>query len=225
MATQLKRARMNRPDSPCFEAVKVVLILTNDYSQCTFGLLPIPQNVTLTQIMDLLAYSNDSEVSGSNAPWRRDGLRDGALLTGQLEEKMSLLMRVAPNIVQAIRAFNVGDLQQEAGQLGHHFLYAHCANTLTKQQVCARIGEQFYFPKPCSKNFDALRKCLTETVHEAGPQPGFIVVLEQLPSAQKFDKEARENLLDVFRDAAEFWAEKKVPFRVFYSFATVPPTA
>jgi hypothetical protein len=22
----------------------------------------------------------------------------------------------------------------------------------------------------------------------------------------------------VFRDAAEFWAEKKVPFRVFYSF-------
>lgn len=203
----------------------MVLILTNDYSQCTFGLLPIPQNVTLTQIMDLLAYSNDSEVSGSNAPWRRDRLRDGALLTGQLEEKMSLLMRVAPNIVQAIRAFNVGDLQQEAGQLGHHFLYAHCANTLTKQQVCARIGEQFYFPKPCSKNFDALRKCLTETVHEAGPQSGFIVVLEQLPSAQKFDKEARENLLDVFRDAAEFWAEKKVPFRVFYSFATVPPTA
>jgi RNAse (barnase) inhibitor barstar len=175
--------------------------------------------------MDLLAYSNDSEVSGSNAPWRRDGLRHGALLTGQLEEKMSLLMRVAPNIVQAIRAFNVGDLQQEAGQLGHHFLYAHCANTLTKQQVCARIGEQFYFPKPCSKNFDALRKCLTETVHDAGPQPGFIVVLEQLPSAQKFDKEARENLLDVFRDAAEFWAEKKVPFRVFYSFATVPPAA
>jgi len=38
------------------------------------------------------------------------------------------------------------------------------------------------------------------------------------------DKEARENLLDVFRDAAEFWAEKKVPFRVFYSFATVLQT-
>jgi len=169
--------------------------------------------------MDLLAYSNDSEVRSSSATQRREGWRHGALLTGELEEKMSLLMRVAPNLVQAIRAFRVGDLQQEAGRLGH------CANTLTKQQVCARIGENFYFPKPCSKNFDALRNCLTETIHEAGPQPGFIVVLEQLPSAQKFDKEARENLLDVFRDAAEFWAEKKVPFRVFYSFATVPPTA
>ena len=32
-------------------------------------------------------------------------------------------------------------------------------------------------------------------------------------------EEAREVLLDVFRDAAEFWAERKVQFRVFYSFA------
>jgi hypothetical protein len=26
-------------------------------------------------------------------------------------------------------------------------------------------------------------------------------------------------LLDVFREAAEFWAERRVAFRVFYSFA------
>jgi RNAse (barnase) inhibitor barstar len=129
-----------------------------------------------------------------------------------------MLMRVPSNLVQSIRAYRVPELQEEAARLGHHFLYAHCANTLTKQQVCARIGENFYFPKPCSKNFDALRNCLTNTVSEAGPQPGFLVVLEQLPNTQKFDKEARETLLDVFRDAAEFWGEKKVPFRVFYSF-------
>jgi RNAse (barnase) inhibitor barstar len=131
---------------------------------------------------------------------------------------MSMLMRVPSNLVQSIRAYRVPELQEEAARLGHHFLYAHCANTLTKQQVCARIGENFYFSKPCSKNFDALRNCLTNTLAEAGPQPGFLVVLEQLPNTQKFDKEARETLLDVFRDAAEFWAEKKVPFRVFYSF-------
>ena len=134
---------------------------------------------------------------------------------------MSLLMRVPSNLVQAIRAYRVPELQEEAVRLGHHFLYAHCANTLTKQQVCARIGENFYFPKPCSKNFDALRTCLTETISGAGVQPGFIVVLEQLPNTQKFDKEARETLLDVFRDAAEYWAEKKVAFRVFYSFEIV----
>jgi len=131
---------------------------------------------------------------------------------------MSLLMRVPPNLVQSIRAFRVTELQEEAARLGQHFLYAHCADTLTKQQVCARIGENFFFPKPCSKNFDALRTCLTETIAASGSQPGFIVVLEQLPNTQKFDKEARETLLDVFRDAADFWGDRKVPFRVFYSF-------
>jgi hypothetical protein len=137
---------------------------------------------------------------------------------GKLEGKMSLLMRVPPNLVQSIRAYRATELQKEAGRLGHHFLYAHCANALTKQQVCARIGEQFTFPRPCSKNFEALRNCITNVIAESGPQPGFIAVLDQLPNTQKFDKEARETLLDVFRDAAEFWAEKKVPFRVFYSF-------
>ena len=131
---------------------------------------------------------------------------------------MSLLATVSPNLVQSIRAYRVVELQEEAARLGHHFLYAHCAGTLTKQQVCARIGESFHFPKPYSKNFDALRESVTETVNKAGPQPGFIVVIEQLPNTQKFDKEARETLLDVFRDAADYWAEKKVPFRVFYSF-------
>lgn len=131
---------------------------------------------------------------------------------------MSLLMRVPPNLVQSIRAFRVTELQEEAARLGQHFLYAHCADTMTKQQVCARIGENLFFPKPCSKNFDALRLCLTETIAAAGAQPGFIVVLEQLPNTQKFDKEARETLLDVFRDAADFWGDKRVPFRVFYSF-------
>ncbi|MET0350629.1 MAG: barnase inhibitor, partial [Rhizobacter sp.] len=29
---------------------------------------------------------------------------------------------------------------------------------------------------------------------------------------------AREQLLDVFRDAADFWAERKEQFRSFYSF-------
>jgi hypothetical protein len=120
--------------------------------------------------------------------------------------------------VQSIRAFRIPELQREAERLGHHFLYAMCSNALTKQQVCARIGEQFYIPKQASKNFDALRTSLTDVIAGAGPQPGFIVVLDQLPNTQKFDKEARETLLDVFRDAAEFWAEKKVPFRVFYSF-------
>lgn len=131
---------------------------------------------------------------------------------------MSLLITVPPNLVQSIRAFRVAELQDEAGRLGQHFLYAHCIAGVTKQQVLALIAESFLLPKSLGKNFDVLRGCLTETMHKAGAQPGFLVVLEQLPNTQKFDKEARETLLDVFRDAADFWAEKHIPFRVFYSF-------
>jgi hypothetical protein len=42
-----------------------------------------------------------------------------------------------------------------------------------------------------------------------GQQPGFVVVLEQLPDNPRFDREAREQLLDVFRDAADFWGERE----------------
>jgi len=136
----------------------------------------------------------------------------------RVEEDMSLFKTVPPNVVQSIRAFRVTDLQEEAARLGQHFLYAYCAEATTKQQVLACIAQAFHFPKHFGKNFDALYDCLTDLTYKAGPQPGFLIVIEQLPNAPKFDKEARETLLDVFRDAADFWAEKKVAFRVFYSF-------
>src|SRR2546426_7850853 len=116
------------------------------------------------------------------------------------EGKMSLFKTVPPNVVQSIRAFRVTDLQAEAARLGQHFLYAYCAEATTKQQVLAIIAQAFHFPRHFGKNFDALADCLTDLAHKAGPQPGFIVVLEQLPNTPKFDKEAREILLDVFRD-------------------------
>ena len=64
---------------------------------------------------------------------------------------------------------------------------------------------------------------MTDLVHKAGAQPGFVVVLEQIPDNPRFDREAREQLLDVFRDAADFWGERKIPFRCFYSFSSPLP--
>ncbi|MDB5825393.1 MAG: hypothetical protein JWR21_4097 [Herminiimonas sp.] len=131
---------------------------------------------------------------------------------------MTLFGSVPANVVQSIRAFRVPDLQAEAVRLGQHFLYAHCGDAVTRQQVLADIAEAFHFPRHFGKNYDALADCLTSLVDKAGKQSGFLVVLEQLPNTPKFDREARETLLDVFRDAADFWADKKVAFRVFYSF-------
>lgn len=128
------------------------------------------------------------------------------------------LRTVRTNIVQSIRAFRVSDLQEAAQALGHHFLYANLAQAQTKQDVLDLIGQQFKLPATVSKNFDALYDSMTDPVHKSGPQPGFIAVLEHIPANVKFDKEAREQLLDIFRDTAEYWGDRKIPFRCFYSF-------
>lgn len=128
------------------------------------------------------------------------------------------LRTVRTNIVQSIRAFRIQDLQEAAQGLGHHFLYANLAHAQTKQDILDLIAAQFTFPAHFGKNFDALYDCMTDPLHKSGPQPGFVVVLEQIPVTLKFDKEAREQLLDIFREAADYWADRKVAFRCFYSF-------
>ena len=129
-----------------------------------------------------------------------------------------LLQTVRPNIVQSIRAYRAVDLLEAAQGVGQHFLYANLTAAQSKQDVLEGIAEAFTFPAHFGKNLDALYDCMTDLVHKSGSQPGFVLVLEQLPDNPKFDREAREQLLDVFRDAADFWAERKVPFRCFYSF-------
>jgi len=129
------------------------------------------------------------------------------------------LRNVRPNIVQSIRAYGVKELQGVADQLEHHFLYANLAKAQTKQEVLELIAAQYTLPQNFGKNFDALYDCMTDMVHKSGTQTGFIVVLEHIPAHAKFDKEAREQLLDIFRDAADYWGERKIPFRCFYSFS------
>ena len=128
------------------------------------------------------------------------------------------LQTVRPNIVQSIRAYRVDDLMQAAQTAGQHFLYANLTAAQTKQDVMEAIAESFLFPSHFGKNLDALYDCMTDLVHKSGTQPGFVVVLEQIPDNPRFAVEAREQLLDVFRDAADFWAERKIPFRCFDSF-------
>ncbi len=128
------------------------------------------------------------------------------------------LQTVRPNIVQSIRAYRAQDLMQAAAQVGQHFLYVNLSAVQSKQEVLEAIAVAFQFPVQYGKNLDALYDCMTDLVHKAGPQPGFVVVLEQLPDNPRFDREAREQLLEVFRDAAEYWSERRIPFRCFYSF-------
>ncbi len=129
-----------------------------------------------------------------------------------------ILQTVRPNIVQAIRAFRVDELMSAAQDMGYHFLYANLSKAQTKPEVLEGIAQAFLFPSHFGKNMDALYDCLTDMVNKSGAQQGFIVVLEQLPDNPRFDREVREQLLDVFRDTADYWADRKIAFRCFYSF-------
>lgn len=134
-------------------------------------------------------------------------------------QAIMLLQSIRPNIVQAIRAYRPDDLQRAAEQIGHHFLYTNLREAKDKQDVLDIIARDFLFPDHFGKNLDALYDCMTDLVHKSGAQPGFVVVVELLPDANRVDRETREQLLDAFRDASDFWGERKVPFRVFYSIA------
>ena len=144
-------------------------------------------------------------------PLRQEAVPQGAIAEVPLKG-------VRANIVQSIRAFRVQELQDAAQSLGQHFLYANLATAQTKQDVLDLISQQFMLAVHVGKNFDALYDSMTDPVHKSGPQPGFIVVLEHIPANVKFDKEAREQLLDIFRDTADYWGDRKIPFRCFYSF-------
>jgi len=121
--------------------------------------------------------------------------------------------------VQSIRAHTPEELQAAAATLGHHFLYANLGAGQAKLDILESLAAQFGLPEHFGKNFDALYDCLTDPLYKAGQQVGFILVVEHIPTSAKFDKETREMLVDIFRDAADYWYDRKVPFRVFYSFS------
>lgn len=123
------------------------------------------------------------------------------------------------NLVQSIRQHCLDELRNEAADLGQHFLHVNLADTTSKQEVLEAIIEQFTLPVRTGKNLDAVYDSLTDPIHKTGVQPGFVVVLEHIPSNPNFGADIREALLDTFREIADYWGNKRTPFRCFYSFA------
>jgi RNAse (barnase) inhibitor barstar len=117
--------------------------------------------------------------------------------------------------VRRLAGYGVDDLRRWAAREDHEFVLAECSDCVDKNAVLATIGRAFAFPDWYGANLDALYDCLTD-LPDRGP-PGWIVVLERLPETGAFGAEERAALLDVFRDAAADFAQRRVGLRVFYS--------
>jgi RNAse (barnase) inhibitor barstar len=131
---------------------------------------------------------------------------------------MSALSNMPLQAVLPLSAYDLDDLKRSAERSDQTWLYANCLQAKDKKTVLATIASGFPLPKHFGQNLDALYDCLTDLKPlPDSDSPGLVVVLESLPESPQFSADDRDALLDVFRDASDFFSERKVAFRIFYS--------
>jgi RNAse (barnase) inhibitor barstar len=117
--------------------------------------------------------------------------------------------------VRRLAGRSVEELRHWAARAAHRFVLVDCSDCVDKGSVLKAIGRAFDFPDWYGANLDALYDCLTDLPQRN--EQGWIVVLERLPDEPRFSAGERSALLDVFRDAADDFAERAAGLRVFYS--------
>jgi RNAse (barnase) inhibitor barstar len=133
---------------------------------------------------------------------------------------MTALSNMPAQAMLPLAAYDLDELLRNARRSSQTVLRADFAGAADKATVMNRIAEGFALPKHFGGNLDALYDCLTDLSPASdADQPGFVVILQQLPVSAGFDREQRDALLDVFREAADHFFDKGVAFRVFYSVA------
>ncbi|MCL4747016.1 MAG: barstar family protein [Burkholderiaceae bacterium] len=133
---------------------------------------------------------------------------------------MSAFSNIPPHAVLPLGAYDFAELRKSARRADQRLLHADLGAARDKGAVLDALAKAFELPKHFGRNLDALYDCVTDL--EPGPgaeHPGFVVVLENLPSTDAFGAKERNALLDVFREAAEYYYDRDWAFRVFYSVA------
>lgn len=131
---------------------------------------------------------------------------------------MSTLSNIPPHAVVPLQSYDRGALHSAAARAGQRVLQADCRAATDSDAVLGRIVEGFALPGNGEEGFDALYRHVTglQPMH-GSDAPGFVVFLENLPETAAFDRQARDRLLDVFREAADYFFDRETAFRVFYS--------
>lgn len=131
---------------------------------------------------------------------------------------MGALSNIPPHAVLPLGAYDGDSLKRAAERADQRLLAVDLADAADKEAVMLAIAEAFGLPAHFGRNLDALYDCVTDLkpLPEAD-QPGFLVILKNLPDCAAFGREQRNALLDVFRDAADFFYDRDTAFRVFYS--------
>jgi RNAse (barnase) inhibitor barstar len=139
---------------------------------------------------------------------------------------MTALSNMPAQAMLPLAAYDLDELLRNAKRSEQTVLRADFDGVDDKDGVMRRLAEGFSLPGHFGGNLDALYDCMTDLKPLAGAdQPGFVVVLQRLPAGTQYDRDQRDALLDVFRDAADFFFDKGIAFRVFYSVANARATS
>lgn len=131
---------------------------------------------------------------------------------------MSALSNMPGQAVLPLGAYDLDELLRNAERSDQRVLRARFDGVSDKAGVMRVIAQSFALPPHFGNNLDALFDCLTDLKPLANEDtPGFVVILENLPETKGFDRDQRDALLDVFRDASDFFADRDIAFRMFYS--------
>jgi RNAse (barnase) inhibitor barstar len=131
---------------------------------------------------------------------------------------MNAFSNIPAHSVMPLGELGIEGVERAAFRAEQVCLSADLAGCKTKTDVLTAIGKSMKFGEHFGNNLDALYDCLTDLKPiKASGSPGFAIVLQNLPHSEKFDDEERQSLLDVFREAAEFFFDKEIAFRVFYT--------
>jgi len=134
---------------------------------------------------------------------------------------MGTLSNIPPQAVLPLAAYDLDALERAARRADQRLLRVDLARVTDKPGVLAAIAGAFSLPAHVGHNLDALYDCVTDMKPGGdAEQPGFLVILANLPDTAEFGREQRDALLDVFRDAADFFFDRQTAFRVFYSVRT-----
>lgn len=120
---------------------------------------------------------------------------------------------VGPLVVSELQA--IENLAVTQGARVIHVNLEACQN---QRELLQTIGKALRFPAYFGTNLDALYDCLTDhmVVSMRAEDHGVLIVLHQLSAVPSLDQEQREQLLDAFRDAADFHSELRRIFQVLW---------
>jgi len=130
---------------------------------------------------------------------------------------MSAFSNIPPQAVLPLGAYDKSELERAALRADQILLRCDCSGADNKAAVLSKIGKDLSLPS-YGQNLTALYDCLTDLrPNRDADKPGFVVILENLPDGGRLAQPDRSALLDVFREAADYFYDEQTAFRVFYS--------